>query len=153
MSYTYNWSEQYVNNMCQAIDIYQPHQLSIDALSSRNGISVFYRPCESMNLGAGIILDSRLSDAEQWEDFGHELCHALWHAGNQLTMPMPFQVYQENKSINFAQYLCIPTFMLERMDLPATESEAVWSIMETFKVTREFAAKRLHQYLQNLMYR
>ncbi|WP_411810215.1 ImmA/IrrE family metallo-endopeptidase [Bacillus altitudinis] len=34
-----------------------------------------------------IIIDNRLSPQEQWQNFGHELCHALRHEGNQLIMP------------------------------------------------------------------
>lgn len=150
MNYTTNWSEDYVNKMYQAIGVHRPHQLDIETISSKNGLSVIYLPRESINIDEVIFLDERLSNAEQWEEFGHELCHALWHAGNQLTLPMPFQVYQEHKSMNFAQYACVPTFMLRDMKLPALEREAVWMIQEEFGVTRAFAEKRLEQYLRNL---
>ncbi|WP_149865378.1 ImmA/IrrE family metallo-endopeptidase [Bacillus zhangzhouensis] len=33
------------------------------------------------------LINTRLSPQEQWQDFGHELCHALRHEGNQLIMP------------------------------------------------------------------
>ena len=152
MSYTYNWSEEYINNFYRAIDIYHPHQLDIEEIASRNGLSVAYLSTEPMNIKNVIVLDDRTAAAEQWQDFGHELCHALWHSGNQITMPMPYQVYQENKSNNFAQYACIPSFMLHGMKLPTHEKEAVWMIMETFGVERWFAEKRLQQYLRNLIY-
>lgn len=150
MNYTYNWSEDYVNHMYQAIGIYKPRQLNIETVSSRNGLAVIYGPRKSMIIDEVIFLDDRLSAAEQWEEFGHELCHALWHAGNQLTLPMPFRVYQEHKSINFAQYACVPSFMLRELELPKNEREAIWMIQEEFGVTREFAKKRLEQYIRNL---
>lgn len=150
MTYTYNWSEDYVNNMYQAIGIFKPRQLNIETVSSRNGLAVIYGPRKSMIIDEVIFLDDRLSAAEQWEEFGHELCHALWHAGNQLTLPMPFRVYQEHKSNNFAQYACVPSFMLRELELPKNEREAIWMIQEEFGVTREFAKKRLEQYIRNL---
>ncbi|WP_262499732.1 ImmA/IrrE family metallo-endopeptidase [Planococcus sp. ANT_H30] len=97
-------------------------------------------------------MDERVTTTEQWQEFGHELCHAPWHSGNQITMPIPYQVYQENKSNNFAQYACIPSFMLHNMTLPNNEKEAIWLIMETFGVEHWFAEKRLRQYMQNLIY-
>lgn len=152
MSYTYNATEDYLNNFFQSIDIYSPQHLDLEEIAYRTGLSVLYMPTEAMNIKNTIILDERSTDAEQWQDFGHELCHALWHSGNQITMPMPYQVYQENKSNNFAQYACIPSFMLKQITLPDNENEAVWLIMETFGVTRPFAEKRLRQYIQNMIY-
>ncbi|KAA0956675.1 ImmA/IrrE family metallo-endopeptidase [Planococcus sp. ANT_H30] len=152
MSYTYNATEDYLNNFFQSIDIYSPQHLDLEEIAYRTGLSVLYMPTEAMNIKNTIILDERSTDAEQWQDFGHELCHALWHFGNQITMPMPYQVYQENKSNNFAQYACIPSFMLKQITLPDNENEAVWLIMETFGVTRPFAEKRLRQYIQNMIY-
>ena len=37
-----------------------------------------------------IIIDNRKAIPHQWEDFGHELCHILFHVGNQLHMPKMF---------------------------------------------------------------
>lgn len=150
MTYTTNWSEDYVNRMYQSIGIHQPHQLDLEEIAARNGLEVFYLPTEPMNIGKAIVLDDRATDKKSWQDFGHELCHALWHAGGQISVPMPFQVYQESKANNFAQYACIPAFMLTSMNLPAYEREAVWMIQEAFKVEQTFAEKRLQQYLQNL---
>ncbi|AQU79768.1 ImmA/IrrE family metallo-endopeptidase [Planococcus faecalis] len=152
MGYTYNASEDYLNNFYRSIGIHSPHQLDLEEIAYRNGLSVLYLPTESMNVKNAIVLDERVTTAEQWQDFGHELCHALWHSGNQITMPMPYQVYQENKSNNFAQYACIPSFMLHNMTLPNNEKEAVCLLMETFGVEHWFAEKRLRQYIQNLIY-
>lgn len=152
MIYTCNWSEEYVNNMYRAIGIHHPHQLNLEEVAARNGIAIYYLPSDSLHIGQAILIDERLSEAEQWQAFGHELCHALWHFGNQLTMPMPYQVYQEAKANNFAQYACIPTFMLQNLNMPAHEREAIWMIQETFGVERDFAKKRLDQYLRNLYY-
>lgn len=150
MRHTYNWSEEYVNNMYRAIGIHHPHQLDLEEVAARNGLSIFYLPTEPMIIRDAVILDNRTSDSERWQDFGHELCHALWHAGGQIALPMPLQVYQENKANNFAQYACVPSFMLRNLNLPAHEREAIWMIMETFGVEWQFAEKRLRQYFKNL---
>lgn len=149
MGKTYIWSEEFVNNMYYGLDIYHPHQLDLEEIAARNGLSVFYRPCEPMQLGDAIILDSRASDSQQWQDFGHELCHALWHEGSSFSVPMPYQVYQEARAENFAQFVCVPSFMLQNLDIPAYFQEAVWMIQETFCVDRQFAERRLAQYLRN----
>ena len=91
-----------------------------------------------------------MSPQQQWQDFGHELSHALLHVGNQVSVPLPFKLYQEWKAANFAFHVCIPTFMLLEMDLPAEERLAIYEIQKSFKVEREFAHKRLEQYLANL---
>lgn len=74
------------------------------------------------------------------------------HAGDQALIPLSMREYQEWKAENFSQHLCIPTFMLDKMELPNHEKEAVWMIMETFGVERWFAEKRLCQYLSNFLY-
>lgn len=150
MAYPYTLTEDYVNRMYRSIGIFHPHQLNLEKIAARNGISIFYRPAEPMNIGDAIILDSRVSRKERWQDFGHELCHVLWHAGNQITMPMPYQVYQESKSNNFAQYACIPTFMLNELVLPTHERDGILMIQELFNVEWEFAEKRLRKHVDKL---
>lgn len=153
MANTYNNLEEYVRQLLQHIDIYHPHQLNIETVYARLGIGIHYLEQDAMFVFGYIFLDSRKSEALQWQDFGHELCHALWHAGNQALIPLSMREYQEWKAENFAQHFCIPSFMLNDMKLPNYEREAIWMIMECFGVEREFAAKRLQQYLRNIQFR
>lgn len=138
--------------MLNRIDIYHPAQLSIENIYPRLGLAIYYIPHNSMAIADNLFLDNRQCDAAQWQVFGHELCHALWHAGDQALIPLSMREYQEWKAENFSQHLCIPTFMLDKIKLPEHENEAVWMIMETFGVERWFAEKRLRQYLNNLIY-
>lgn len=147
---TYNNLEEYILLLLNRLDILHPHQLNIDSISQRLGMNTHYIPYESMYIDGTFFLDSRKDDSDQWQDFGHELCHALWHAGDQALIPFSMLEYQEWKAENFAQHLCIPSFMLNDMKLPDYEREAVWMIMEAFKVDKEFAEKRLNQFLRNL---
>lgn len=150
MNYTYNNLEEYIKKLLHHLNIYHPHQLNIETISSRLGLPVQYIPQSAMFVFGNIFLDSTQSDAEQWQDFGHELCHALLHAGSQAVVPLTMREYQEWKANNFAQHLCIPSFMLDNIQLPAYERDAVWMIMEKFGVEREFAEKRLQQYIANM---
>lgn len=150
MANTYNHLEEYILQLLNRIGIYHPHQLNIENIYSRMGLVIHYIPHDAMFIAGNLFLDSRKNSAQQWQDFGHELCHALWHAGDQAIIPLSMREYQEWKAENFAQNLCVPSFMLKDIDLPAYEREAVWMIQEKFGVDRQFAEKRLEQYIRNM---
>ena len=145
----YTHLEDYIFNLYSNIGISHPRQLNPEIVASRLGLTILYKPIDSVTGGDLIILDERLTDPQQWQDFGHELCHSLFHPSNQLKIPKPFKVYQEWKANSFAEHLCVPTFMLNILTLPDTETKAIWLIQEKFGVERDFAEKRLHQYLNN----
>ena len=152
MGNTYNNLEEYIQQLLNSIGIYHPHQLNLEDVSARLGIAVHFIPHDAMYVNGNLFLDNRISDAQQWQDFGHELCHAKWHEGDQALIDALMREYQEQKAESFSQHLCIPSFMLDKIILPKHENEAVWMIMETFGVERWFAEKRLQQYLRNLIY-
>ncbi|MBD7944753.1 ImmA/IrrE family metallo-endopeptidase [Psychrobacillus sp. Sa2BUA9] len=149
MRYTYNLMEEYVKKMYNTIGIYLPHQLDMESIAARLGTTLIYLPYGSMTVGNAILIDIRLSPTAQWQEFGHELCHVEWHDGNQRVLPSSFLEYQEWKASNFAYHACVPTFMLDRMNLPSSEVKAIFVVQETFNVDYEFAKKRLNQYLSN----
>lgn len=149
MTHSYNGVEDYVKRLLRRIDIYYPHQLNEEDISQRLGMVLSYIPFESACMDDFIFIDSRKDHAGQWENFGHELCHALWHAVDQAIIPLSMREYQEWKAENFSQHLCIPSVMLDRMKLPADKRRAIWMVTEEFGVTREFAKKRLDQYVRN----
>lgn len=142
--------EEYVREFLQRIDIHHPHQLHIENLYTRLGMELYYIPHGSMLVDGIVFLDSRKSDAEQWEDFAHELAHSLFHEGDQAKLPAFMRNYQEKQADLFALHFCVPTFMLHDVDLSL---HPVWSIMETFGVTRKFAQKRLQMLERQLVYR
>ncbi|RKN85889.1 ImmA/IrrE family metallo-endopeptidase [Paenibacillus ginsengarvi] len=142
--------EQSIEQLYRALSVREPHQLDAEAIAEGLGIWLHYAPYTSRAIDrAGlqsIVLDNRLSRQEQWQDFGHELCHLLHHAGNQLTMGESFIRFQETKAGNFAYLFCIPTFMLLAAELPRLESEAIAAISSLFGVTPEFAKERLRRH-------
>nr|WGD70050.1 ImmA/IrrE family metallo-endopeptidase [Bacillus subtilis] len=87
-----------------------------------------------------MVLDSRTSRQQQWQDFVHELAHVLKHAGNQFNMNRMFRELQEYQANSFMYHFCVPTFMLEKISLlKRMQSEAIKLIGDTFNVTYPFA--------------
>jgi Zn-dependent peptidase ImmA (M78 family) len=150
MGYHLTLLEQQIKNLYHSLGIYRPDQIDLEDIASKLSIWVhvapFHSKAQKFRGHYSIVLDSRLSEYERWEDFGHELCHVLMHVGNQLKMPKPFKEFQEAKANNFAQHFCVPTFMLLDSGIPCTWNEAVLFIMETYNVSEHFARKRLEHF-------
>lgn len=150
LKYVYTHADDYVKKLYETINIECPSQLCADTITRRLGMSTVYLPVEATRVGKVIYLDERLPQTIQWQQFGHELCHVLWHQDNQLHLAQSFIDLQENQANNFAYYACIPTPMLMGMELPETFGEAVHRVSTTFKVTPEFASKRLEFHLSKM---
>lgn len=151
MAHTRTHADETVTSLYQMLGISRPSQLSPDNIAYKLGIELLHAPVDSVRINRRIYLDSRISTAEQRQQFGHELCHVLWHPDNQLCLPRAFIDMQERQADNFALYACMPTDMVLAESLPSIESEAVGVLSETFGVAPEFALKRLHL-MNNLMY-
>lgn len=149
MEYQYNLLEDYIQKFYEKLNIHHPHQLNIESISKKLELVVYYIPHKSMCIAGNMFIDIHKSPQEQWQSFGHELCHALWHSGNQSLIHKLFRDYQEIKANNFALHVCIPTFMLQRLDLPNDDQLAINLIMKTFNVGNKFAEKRLRQHVAN----
>lgn len=147
--------ENYIEAFYKHIGISEPHELDIMTFSKKLNIPIYFYPTGSQAIyflgGYKINIDPTLTAAEQWQDFGHELCHVLQQYGSQLNMPDEFIYYQENKADNFALHFCVPTFMLERLDIPQFRTKAIEFIADTFNVTFEFAKKRLEKHEQQIL--
>ncbi|WP_077736433.1 ImmA/IrrE family metallo-endopeptidase [Bacillus sonorensis] len=138
--------EDWIEAFYKEMKISNPHELDLLDISHRLGLKVEFLNIGSRYYDGMIILDNRLSPQEHWQDFGHELCHALRHEGNQLTMSPLFAELQEMQAKVFAYKFCIPDFMLKKLPLPETRTELARIIAPVFKVTYEFALKRLRLY-------
>jgi len=98
-----------------------------------------------------IIIDSRLTTQQQFEEFCHELCHAMWHVGSQRNMPLPYLNYQEWKAEGFMLQASVPSFMIEQVIKNADyKYEAVSLISRSFGITEDIAFKRLNQHLSKV---
>ncbi|MEH7810457.1 ImmA/IrrE family metallo-endopeptidase [Bacillus toyonensis] len=144
--------EDYIQHMYQSLSIIVPEKIDMMEIANKLNIWVYFAPFGShaieRNGMYSLIIDNRISQQEQWEDFGHETCHILLHSGNQLLMHQMFLDYQEAKAKNFAQQFCVPTFMLRK--LPSLQLKA-YIISEKFNVTTKFAENRLLHYKNQLL--
>ena len=150
--------EDEVQKFYESIDIYQPVQLDIEAISSRKGIIVEFADCLThstvINDVGIIVLNNKISDQQKWQSFGHELCHVIYHTGNQFGMHELFLDLQENIARQFMLKFCIPSHMLGNcINHLKTKEEIIQRMMISFCVERWFAEKRLEQYMRNLIFR
>lgn len=143
----YTHLEDYIKNLYLNIGIVKPEQIDINTIATRLRIKVILVPFNSMRANNVICINERTSKEERWQQFGHELCHVLWHCGNQFGIPYFFREYQEWKANNFALHFCVPTFMLDELKLDYEYYKAIYQIQDTFNVDEEFAKKRLDNYL------
>jgi len=147
--------EESIRALYLQLGISSVDRLNPETVASGLGIWLHYAPVSSRALDRSglqtIILDSRLTKEEQWEEFGHELCHLLLHAGNQLRLSEDAIRFQEHKADNFAYHFCVPTFLLQEFHLPPQLSEAAAILASAFGVTASFARERLKRYYRRLL--
>ncbi|MCG5104671.1 ImmA/IrrE family metallo-endopeptidase [Oceanobacillus alkalisoli] len=151
MKYQTTILEDSVKYLYKDLGIYCPHQLDMMEIADYLGIKVYFLDISSRVYKKEIIIDSRLSPEQQWEDFGHELCHLLLQYGNQiLHLNNLFLEYQERKANNFALHFCVPTFILLKYEI-VNMNEGIHFITKTFNVTERFAQKRLIHFRNQLL--
>ncbi|RBP87870.1 uncharacterized protein DUF955 [Cytobacillus firmus] len=143
MKYQTTLLEDWIKNFYYRIGIFRPQQLDMLEIIYRLGMSVKYMDISSRFYQNVVIIDERLSPQEQWEEFGHELCHYQRHEGNQLILSVSFLKLQESQAALFSYHFCVPTFMLLKIKFPPFRGQAVELISDTFNVTLEFANNRL----------
>ncbi|GAA0313561.1 ImmA/IrrE family metallo-endopeptidase [Bacillus carboniphilus] len=153
MKYQTIFLEDWIKDLYDKLDIKNPNQLNIKNISENIGIRLTYRNVTSRFYKNEIIIDNRQSLQEQWQEFGHELCHALRHEGNQLILPNSFLILQECQANTFMYHFCVPTFMLLEFKLNSLSNvkDGVPLISKTFNVTEKFAEERLKQFKRKML--
>ncbi|MGE7916679.1 ImmA/IrrE family metallo-endopeptidase [Lysinibacillus xylanilyticus] len=145
--YHTTYTEDFIKELYTKIGILTTLQLDFQTIAMQLGIQVFYWPDNSQALFLKkryfIFLNKQLSQQLQWQDFCHELGHVLLHTGHQGRMSSLFREYQENKANNFMYHACVPSFMLDEINLGNLTVEYV---QQLFNVEYDFALKRLEQY-------
>ncbi|MCA1183432.1 ImmA/IrrE family metallo-endopeptidase [Bacillus licheniformis] len=154
MVYTKSHLEDWIENLYRSINIITPEQIDFERIAELLGIRVYFKPTPSCTFKYNdvytIILDSRKTRCEQWDDFAHELCHLYRHEGDKKTMPKFWSDYQERQANYFSYHFCIPTFMLRGMKIPHNHFFDARLIAKTFKVTESFATTRLNMYFNKM---
>ncbi|WP_186328450.1 ImmA/IrrE family metallo-endopeptidase [Paenibacillus sp. 32O-W] len=136
-------------NVHRVRGIQTPSQLNVFEIAYRLNAWLYFNDFPSKSIERNglisISLDRRRSPPEQWEDFLHELCHVLRHAGNQMQLPGAFVDYQEWDAECFVMYAAIPYSMYQKLILPNRESEAIDIVAREFGCTHTLAERRLQQ--------
>ncbi|GAE26990.1 phage-like element PBSX protein XkdA [Halalkalibacter wakoensis JCM 9140] len=111
------------------------------------------KPSHSIETGnfKMISIDTSIDYYKQREEFYHELCHILRHAGRQIMMPKAFRELQEWDANNFVKYAAIPLHMLRGFDF--TDSNIISIMSDSFKVTPQLCEERLLKIKNNLYYK
>lgn len=139
--------EDWIESLYKHLGISHPDEIDMDYIAEELNIWLYYMEMTSRAIEKNgmysMIIDSRITRPEQWEDFGHEVCHPLRHAGNQFILPESMTQLQEYQAKNFAYHFCIPTFMLLKLSLPSDRNQAIGYVAKIFNVTTNFAEKRL----------
>jgi Zn-dependent peptidase ImmA (M78 family) len=153
MKYLTSLLEDWIQELYSQMDIFRPQQLDFLEIAAKLGIYVHFQKFGSRIYKGEIIIDERLTDQKQWQEFAHELCHLYLQYGNQLAMNKEFLTLQEKQADNFSLHFCIPTFMLLRYEISNfLDVEAgVPFIEREFGVTEEFARERLRQFKRKIL--
>jgi Zn-dependent peptidase ImmA (M78 family) len=161
LTYNYTPLEDYVKNLYQRLSIFVPTDIDMFYICDQLNIQLHFYDDGSVALEhedtPHIFIDKRLTTMEQWQDFGHELCHILKHHGNQLYLSSnqsnSFIKLQEYQAENFMYQFCVPTFMLQDYDIANfhTTNECIEFISNVFHVTHEFSIERLIRYKRKLL--
>lgn len=149
--YSTSYTEDFIREFYTKIDVLKPQQLQFQVIASKLGVNVFYWPESSQALFMRqipyIFINKHLSQQQQWQNFCHELAHVLLHTGNQRQMTSSFREYQEARANLFMYHACVPTFMLQQLNIDDYSAETVLLIQKLFNVEKEFALYRLTQYI------
>jgi Zn-dependent peptidase ImmA (M78 family) len=150
MTYTTTRLEEYVKNIFINLGICHPQDIDMEAIAKGLNINIHYRESMSQMVCIKgqyhIILNQFDSPVKQWQDFTHELGHALKHVGNQRMLNGLFKGLQEGQANNFMYHFCVPTFMLMEFEFHATKDMTIQKIAESFGVSITFAKKRFEMY-------
>ncbi|NIK12831.1 ImmA/IrrE family metallo-endopeptidase [Alkalibacillus almallahensis] len=143
--------EDFVTNIYLRHKIMRPQDLDIDRIGRIFYIHTNRKPMpprfDVIVRYRGIIVDSREPKSIQREQFFHELCHILRHAGHQSLMPRAFRELQEQDAQAFAMYAALPYHMLQHFDF--SDPYIIGILAETFCIRQSLVYDRLNQIYRN----
>lgn|SRR5690606_29558324 len=140
-----NNTELFIMQFYESISVICPYELSIMHIAEKLNMEVCF-----WNFGSAIaqfngihkmFINKRLSEQQQWQDFGHEMYHYFFDNTRYDLLKESYAEYGESKADYFAYHFCVPTFMLDNL-----KGVDVYNVMELFNVTYDFALKRIEMY-------
>lgn len=143
--------EFFANRLLARMSITQPNQLNIPTISALTRTPVEYWEFGSEAVRyrgkRWIFLNEDLPERQMWQQFAHELYHALGHSGNQSNGVHPLHIdRQENQANYFSYHFCVPSFMLEKL-----KGVDVHVITRVFNVEYDFAYRRFEMYQSKII--
>ncbi len=145
-----NNTESYIYYLYENINVLSNDHLSIDNISRIFNFEIIYWEYSSelvyFKEKYKMFINESLTEQQQWQDFGHEMCHFCWHGGANKYLHEMYVEYQENKADYFMYHFCVPSFMLQQL-----KGVTAYDIMNLFNVEFDFALRRLEMYRNNLM--
>jgi IrrE N-terminal-like domain len=137
--------ELWISQKYIKMKILSPTDLTEEKIAWINKIFLFKKPIGSTSYENGkfksITIDSRIVPTLQREQFYHEWCHLLRHAGGQIMIPAAFKELQEFDAKNFTKYAAIPYHMISKYDLNDPQIIENWEY--DFRVSTELCTERL----------
>lgn len=152
MNYTYKPREleKWIMNLYEEKGILLPSDLTEENISEIFDIT-FTRTKKAHSVEIGnfrlISVNQNSTKHEQHEQFYHELCHVLLHAGGQTKMNKLFRELQEWQANNFTLYAAIPYHMLFQFDF--RDPNIIEQLSESFQVTPKLCHERLLRIYNN----
>lgn len=141
---TYIRLEDDIKNLYLKIGVDDVTKLDMELIAGELGFSIEYISGISKYIDSHktFYINRYLPAEEKWQQFGHELCHAQYHAGNQMNMRKHWREFQEWQAKNFSYEACVPRFLLEKVLSENPTVDPVLLIEERFGVTFNFAETR-----------
>lgn len=141
---TYRRLEDDIKRLYTRNGVTDTSKLNAELIAERLNYSIYYIDGISKYIDSHrtFYLSKHLSPQEKWQSFGHELCHAMWHAGSQMNMNRHYREYQEWQAKSFSYEACVPRFLLEKVLSENPLIHPVYLIAERFGVTYDFAETR-----------
>lgn len=140
--------ESWVSSFYRNLNIYTPEDLDEKTIAAALNIFLYRRELPPLAYEEGrfksITIDCRASLEEQREQFYHELCHILRHAGYQTgMMPKAFRELQEWDARHFVRYAAIPYHMLRFIDF--SEPDFLLVAAKRFGITPALCQERIQK--------
>jgi hypothetical protein len=154
------WLEEMVYNLLQHHGIEQPDDIDLNVICNTFRVEVWYAETRSRTyphpLKDGwhvILVDNRVSVAEQREKIAHELGHLILHVGVQPDLPELMIVSQEFQTNHFVEHLLVPFYMFDQLAYKVTLYDAPMYIARLFRVSEKLAKKRFDRFLSRMYVR
>ncbi|WP_017728562.1 ImmA/IrrE family metallo-endopeptidase [Halalkalibacterium ligniniphilum] len=144
-----NLREEKIAKKYKELGIQNPHDLTIENLSSLFKIKVNYYEYETDCLYndkcAMMYINNQQSKEDIRKDFFHEMAHYFVHCGDQRDMPLEFERLQERQAHWTSLYLSMPRYIFEPI---MNEVKSLIELREIFALPDSMIKERVRMIRQ-----